>query len=33
MMSEQVFQVGKFLSLPFWFFEVFVAFIQAVVFV
>ncbi|MFA5917111.1 MAG: F0F1 ATP synthase subunit A [Candidatus Gracilibacteria bacterium] len=33
MMSEQVFEVGKFLSLPFWFFEIFVAFIQAVVFV
>ncbi|MDD3303102.1 MAG: F0F1 ATP synthase subunit A [Candidatus Gracilibacteria bacterium] len=32
MMSESLFEVGKFLSLPFWFFEVFVAFIQAVVF-
>lgn len=32
MMSEHFFEVGKLLSLPFWFFEVFVAFIQAVVF-
>lgn len=32
MMSEKLFEVGKFLSLPFWFFEIFVAFIQAVVF-
>lgn len=32
-MSEGLFEVGKFLSIPFWFFEVFVAFIQSVVFV
>lgn len=32
MMSEKVFEVGKFLSIPFWFFEFFVAFVQAVVF-
>jgi F0F1-type ATP synthase membrane subunit a len=32
MMSENLLEVGKLLSVPFWFFEVFVALIQAVVF-
>ena len=32
MMSAKLFEVGKVLSLPFWFFEIFVAFIQAIVF-
>ncbi len=32
MMSEKLLEVWKLLSIPFWFFEVFVAFVQAVVF-
>lgn len=31
-MSESFFEVGRVLSIPFWFFELFVAFIQAMVF-
>ena len=31
-MSESLFEVWRFLTIPFWFFEIFVAFIQAVVF-
>lgn len=30
--TENMFEVGKLLSLPFWFFELFVAFVQALVF-
>jgi F-type H+-transporting ATPase subunit a len=32
MMSENLFQVWRFLSVPFWFFEFFVALVQAIVF-
>lgn len=32
LMSASFFEVGRFLAVPFWFFEVFVAFIQAAVF-
>lgn len=32
MMTEKFLEVGKLLSIPFWFFELFVAFIQAIVF-
>nr|MDD3720236.1 F0F1 ATP synthase subunit A [Candidatus Gracilibacteria bacterium] len=32
MMTEKFLEVGKLLAIPFWFFEVFVAFIQAIVF-
>ena len=32
LMSENLFEVGRFLTIPFWFFEIFVAFVQAVVF-
>lgn len=32
MMSEKLFEVWKIVSIPFWFFEFFVAFVQAVVF-
>ncbi len=32
LMTEKFLEVGKLLSIPFWFFELFVAFIQAVVF-
>jgi F0F1-type ATP synthase membrane subunit a len=31
-MSENFFEVWRVLSIPFWFFEIFVAFIQAIVF-
>jgi F0F1-type ATP synthase membrane subunit a len=31
-MSASLFEVGRLISIPFWFFEVFVAFIQAAVF-
>jgi F0F1-type ATP synthase membrane subunit a len=31
-MSENLFEVGRLLTVPFWFFEVFVAFVQAIVF-
>ncbi len=32
LMSSSFYEVGRFISLPFWFFEIFVAFIQAAVF-
>lgn len=32
LMSASLFEVGRFLSVPFWFFEIFIAFIQAAVF-
>ncbi|MBW7954323.1 F0F1 ATP synthase subunit A [Candidatus Gracilibacteria bacterium] len=32
LMSSSLFEVGRFVSIPFWFFEIFVAFIQAAVF-
>ena len=32
LMSNNLFEVGRFISLPFWFFELFVALIQALVF-
>ncbi|MDD5769396.1 MAG: F0F1 ATP synthase subunit A [Candidatus Gracilibacteria bacterium] len=32
LMSSNLFEIGRFISIPFWFFEVFVAFIQAIVF-
>lgn len=32
MMSEKLFEVWRIISIPFWFFEIFVAFIQALVF-
>ncbi|MDD4151037.1 MAG: F0F1 ATP synthase subunit A [Candidatus Gracilibacteria bacterium] len=32
LMTSSLFEVGRFISIPFWFFEVFVAFIQAIVF-
>ncbi len=31
-MSSSLFEVGRFLSVPFWFFELFVAIVQAMVF-
>jgi len=30
--SSGLFEVGRILTIPFWFFEVFVAFVQAIVF-
>ncbi len=30
--TAQFFEIGRFLTIPFWFFEVFVAFVQAIVF-
>jgi F0F1-type ATP synthase membrane subunit a len=32
LMSEHFFQIGRLLTVPFWFFEIFVAFVQAIVF-
>ncbi len=32
LMSESFFEVGRIITLPFWFFELFVAFVQAIVF-